>query len=867
MSGPDPPPPVDTRGLLVAGVAGVAVTFVDNSGVVRVKSVPVARLAQAEAHGIGCPLVIDAFGSDDSIAPIGSAVGDLRLRPDLAALTVLAAQPGWAWAPGDRLTTDGHPHPGCSRHAATVAEARLAADGFEVRAAFETEWVLDAGTGDDLVAVTTGAAYGMSRLVDVADLGRQLLDALAAEGVEVEQLHPEYGPSQMELSVVPTTAVTAADRVVLVRSTIAAVSRRHGHRVSFAPVVAPDVVGNGTHLHLSLWRDGRSMMTGGPGRHGLHPEGEAWVAGILDAVAALVAVGAPGVASHLRLQPGRWSAPWACWGRENREAALRLVTGSASRHGSGANVELKAVDATANPYLLVAAVMAAGADGLASAGHPARRGHRRPGRHERRRAVRRRGDPPADRGGGRPRRLRGVGAARRPRLGPVRHLRGGAAGGGGAPGRRGTRGCGPGRPLGVVTATAGAPTVAAGVLGHLEEAQLELVDHHCHSVVASDLDRAAFERLLGEGGRPAPPGCSALDTHLSMAVRSWCAPVLGLPAGAPAEEYLARRAELGADEVNRRFLGTGAATVVVDTGHRAGELAPLDRLRSWVPGPVLEVARLEVVAEDIEDPGRRAAVPSAARWADAVADEVDRRRPSVAGWKSVAAYRGGLDLDWSRPSPTAVAAAVREWRAARTADGPPRMDHPVLIRHLVWAAVDTDMPLQVHTGFGDTDLTLHRANPSLLSPLLAATADAGGPIMLLHCWPYQREAGYLASVWPHVYVDVGLALPHVGHRAPEVFAELLELAPWHKILYSSDAFGLAELHLLAARLHLAAVADALAPLAAAGYPPEETSRLAALVTGGNARRAYPALGPPAPHPAPPGPPPVPGRPRAAGVCG
>jgi hypothetical protein len=149
--------------------------------------------------------------------------------------------------------------------------------------------------------------------------------------------------------------------------------------------------------------------------------------------------------------------------------------------------------------------------------------------------------------------------------------------------------------------------------------------------------------------------------------------------------------------------------------------------------------------------------------------------------------------------------------------------------------------VQFHTGFGDTDALLQDTNPVLLSELMAATADGGTPLLLLHCWPYHRQAGHLADVWPHVHMDVGEALPHVGHRGGAVLAEALELAPWHKVLYSSDAFGLAELYHLGTVTYRRALASALAPLADLGFDRAELTRLASLVTSGNARRVYPGL--------------------------
>ncbi|WP_173079529.1 glutamine synthetase family protein [Phytohabitans rumicis] len=350
--------------LTAQGVRTVALTWVDNAGVTRAKAVPVRRLEHAAAWGVGMSPVFDVFCVDDSIttsAHVGGPVGDLRLYADLSRITALAAQPGWAWAPVDRYTQEGEPHPCCQRLFARTAVERAAAAGLELRMAYEVEWFV--GTADpragDPIPATTGPAYGMSRVVELSAYADAVLAALAAEDVPVEQFHPEYAPGQLELSVAPADPVTAADRNVLVRQTIRAVSASFGYQVSFAPVVVAYQVGNGGHLHVSAWRDGRNLFAGGPGPYGVTAEGESILAGLLDRLPALTAIGAPSPASQLRLVPRHWAGPYQCWGRENREAALRLVTGTVGERDTAANAELKSFDAAANPYLLGGAVTAA----------------------------------------------------------------------------------------------------------------------------------------------------------------------------------------------------------------------------------------------------------------------------------------------------------------------------------------------------------------------------------------------------------------------------------------------------------------------------------------------------------------------------
>ncbi|MBA3409398.1 MAG: glutamine synthetase [Geodermatophilaceae bacterium] len=351
-----------------AGVVGVALTYVDNSGITRVKTVPLAKLPAAAAWGVGMSPVFDAFRLDDMILSgtyAGSPVGDLRLHPDIARLTVLAGQPGWAWAPVDRYDQEGEAHPQCSRLLAGRLVDNLAAVGLTARMAFEVEWAVSVGDGDDFVPACQGPAYGMIRVSELSDYSVDLLAALAAEGVRLDQFHPEYGAGQLEISVAAESPVDAADTFVLVRETIRAVSLRHGLRVSFSPKVLVEGVGNGAHVHLSLWSDDTNVMTGGDGEFGLSATAVSFSAGILDRLPALLAVGAPSVASYLRLIPSHWAGAFACWGLENRETALRFVTGPAGNRQQSANLEVKCFDATANPYLVVAGVLAAGLAGLA----------------------------------------------------------------------------------------------------------------------------------------------------------------------------------------------------------------------------------------------------------------------------------------------------------------------------------------------------------------------------------------------------------------------------------------------------------------------------------------------------------------------
>lgn len=364
---------------------------------------------------------------------------------------------------------------------------------------------------------------------------------------------------------------------------------------------------------------------------------------------------------------------------------------------------------------------------------------------------------------------------------------------------------------------------------------VDLIDHHCHGVVRRDLDLADLSALLTEGGTAAGAVGSALDSRIGLALRRWCPPVLDLPAHTTPEHYLQRRTELGWSEATRRLLRAGGATAyVVDTGFEPEPLTPPAEIATLSGASAHEVVRLERLAEEAVLSGA-----SAGGFADGVRRLLwERSRHAVAA-KTIAAYRVGLELDPARPTAEQVSAAAGRWLAAIDDGAAIRCADEVVIRFLIWEAIDRGLPLQVHAGLGDSDIDLHRCDPLLLTGLLRATEPLGVPVLLLHNYPYHRQAGYLTQVFGHVYADVGLALHNVGSAARQVLGELLELAPFSKVLFSTDAYGLPELFLLGTTLFRRALGDLLDEGIAAGeWTAADAGRVAGLIGHRNARRAY-----------------------------
>jgi len=319
--------------------------------------------------------------------------------------------------------------------------------------------------------------------------------------------------------------------------------------------------------------------------------------------------------------------------------------------------------------------------------------------------------------------------------------------------------------------------------------QVALVDHHCHGLMRDDLSRDEFELLATESDWAQREGQTILDSPVGVIIRAECAPLLGLPRHCSPDEYWARRAELGHAEVSRLLMpNTGIGKLIIDTGFRSPTILSLQEMTDLTGAPHHEIVRLEQVAEHTAEAGTTAETFAA----DYLARLTDRAASAV-GFKSIIAYRYGLDFNPDRPTEAEVATAAGEWLRS-IEGGRIRMDHPVLLRHLLWAAVDFAMPIQFHVGYGDSDINMPRCDPSQMTEFLRRTVDSGIEVMLLHCYPFIREAGFLAQVYPHVWVDNGAALNYTGPSSLTLMRQLLEMSPFSKVLFSSDAFGLPELY-------------------------------------------------------------------------
>ena len=296
-----------------------------------------------------------------------------------------------------------------------------------------------------------------------------------------------------------------------------------------------------------------------------------------------------------------------------------------------------------------------------------------------------------------------------------------------------------------------------------------------------------------------------------------------------------------AAEVNRRFLAaSGIGTYVVDSGNRPEELCSVAEVGAIAGQPAREIVRMESVAERVAQ-GGVSAVGYAQAFEAAVRDAIGDE--SVVGLKSILAYRATLRVDYENPTPAEVEDAAGRWLGEIEQTGELRLTDEILERHLIWTGADIarerGFPIQFHIGIGDPDIELHRVDPSHLTPWVMAVEPWGFPITLLHCYPFHREAGLMAENFPQVYFDVGFALNWVGPSYQRIMDEALELVPFTKQLFSTDAFGLAELYYLGARRFRTALASALGRWVDDDEcSVTEAERIAALIGVENARRIY-----------------------------
>lgn len=393
----------------------------------------------------------------------------------------------------------------------------------------------------------------------------------------------------------------------------------------------------------------------------------------------------------------------------------------------------------------------------------------------------------------------------------------------------------------------GDPGLVAGPDLLAEWEGIRAVDHHCHPLLRWPLDLTpiGLRAVFTEAADPVIVRDHVPNTVAYRGAIACLASALDCEA---TEEAIlaARGAEDPGAYANRLLEQTGTGVLLLDYGFGGDAVFTAAEHRREISLPQREIVRLETLAEDLAPD---AADPS--EWRQAVRAGLEAAvEGGACAVKTIAAYRSGLQL--RRHSPDEVAGEFSPWRATMSRDaadpdgsthGRPRLTGKALCDTLVFDAAaccrTLDVPLQVHCGFGDPDEDLALASPLGLRPLFEDPALVGLNVALLHCYPYHREAAYLAAVYPGAFMDLSLAVPLAAADGAQALGEALGLCPWSKLLYATDASRLPELYFVAATRQREALATALADLVDDGFlSGDEAVEAGRRVLEGNATELY-----------------------------
>jgi len=351
-----------------AGLRLVRFLWCGNDGTVRAKASAVKGLEGRIRSGIGLTVAMQAMNGLDQLQPVEGMgpVGEVRLVPDPGTFRVLPYAPHTGAMLVDHVQLDGEPAPVDQRSFLKRMEARLGERGAKLEVAFENEFSLATRVDGAFVPIDSGLCFSTISATAVQDYLDELAAALDTQGIGLEQYYSELGHGQHEISTAHAPALRAADEQLLVRETIRGVAARHGLVASLAPKPWPENAGNGCHIHFSLWdADGsRNRFHDAAVPDRLSVEARSFIAGVLAHLPGLCGLTAPSFNSYHRIIPRYWAGAFVCWGHDNREAPVRVPSVFWGMEEASTNAELKAADASSNPYLAVGGLIAAGIDGL-----------------------------------------------------------------------------------------------------------------------------------------------------------------------------------------------------------------------------------------------------------------------------------------------------------------------------------------------------------------------------------------------------------------------------------------------------------------------------------------------------------------------
>ncbi len=352
-----------------AGVRLVRFLYTDNGGIIRGKLTHIDGLVNRISDGIGLTVAMQAMNMLDQLAAVEGMgpVGEIRLTPDPKTFRLLPYAPFNGAMTTDMLKLDGTPWEACPR--SFLKRQIKAAEDLDIslQMAVELEWTMAQKQVDGTFApIDESLCFSSTGMTIAQDVIGDIVEALDEQDIPVELYYPELGHGQQEMTIHHADPLTAADNVIFTRETIRNVAYLHDMYASLAPKPFLDQAGNGGHIHFSLWDKlgRRNLMYDASGEYSVSKIGLNFIAGILEHLPGLLAITCPTYNSYHRLQPHFWSSAYTAWGPDNREGAVRVVSRYKSDEQGSSNAELKAADLSANPYLALGALIAAGLDGV-----------------------------------------------------------------------------------------------------------------------------------------------------------------------------------------------------------------------------------------------------------------------------------------------------------------------------------------------------------------------------------------------------------------------------------------------------------------------------------------------------------------------
>jgi len=352
-----------------AQVRLVRFLYTDNGGIIRGKLSHINGLADRMSDGIGLTVAMQAMNMLDQLAAVEGMgpVGEIRLTPDPATFHLLPYAPFTGAMTTDMIKLDGTPWEACPR-SFLKRQIQAAADlDISLQMAVELEWTMAKKLADGSFApIDESLCFSSAGMTVAQDVILDIVEALDEQNIPVELYYPELGHGQQEMTIHHADPLTAADHLIFTRETIRNVAYLHEMYASLAPKPFMDQAGNGGHIHFSLWDKAgkRNLMYDPSGEYSVSKIGLNFIAGVLEHLPGLLAITCPTYNSYHRLQPHFWSSAYTAWGPDNREGAVRVVSRYKSNEQGSSNAELKAADLSANPYLALGALIAAGLDGV-----------------------------------------------------------------------------------------------------------------------------------------------------------------------------------------------------------------------------------------------------------------------------------------------------------------------------------------------------------------------------------------------------------------------------------------------------------------------------------------------------------------------